>query len=294
MVIEQPLSTNILHTFTPKHKTFIGIDSDGCVFNSMEIKQKECCHTALIHYWHLEKIETEVRQAAEYIGLYSHNRGRNRFINLYDTVEMLRNNPAVRESGIALPEYKDLRTWIDSGTQLTESNLEQEIQKTNSTELQAIQAWSRNVTQCIENATSRILPFTEACTALQHMNTSSDVVVVSQTPQEALLREWETHQLISHVQMIAGLELGTKEEHLRITAYNTYPHDRILLIGDSPGDLNTAQKLDILFYPIHPGNEEQSWKQFHTETYPRFLNGIYSKTEMNAHLETHPEIWRHS
>jgi hypothetical protein len=31
-----------LQQFVPQHPFFIGIDSDGCVFDSMELKQKEC------------------------------------------------------------------------------------------------------------------------------------------------------------------------------------------------------------------------------------------------------------
>jgi hypothetical protein len=29
-------------SFTPQHEFLVGIDSDGCVFDSMELKHKEC------------------------------------------------------------------------------------------------------------------------------------------------------------------------------------------------------------------------------------------------------------
>ena len=32
-----------LKELRPTKEFFIGIDSDGCVFDTMEIKQKECC-----------------------------------------------------------------------------------------------------------------------------------------------------------------------------------------------------------------------------------------------------------
>ena len=32
---------SILRNLNPDHEFFIGIDSDGCVFDSMEVKQKE-------------------------------------------------------------------------------------------------------------------------------------------------------------------------------------------------------------------------------------------------------------
>jgi hypothetical protein len=38
----------ILEDLKPQKEFFIGIDSDGCVFDTMEIKQKECfCPSSL-------------------------------------------------------------------------------------------------------------------------------------------------------------------------------------------------------------------------------------------------------
>ncbi|MCJ7777964.1 MAG: hypothetical protein MUP16_06585 [Sedimentisphaerales bacterium] len=34
-----------LKEFKPKHKFFVGIDSDGCAFDTMGIKQRECFGT---------------------------------------------------------------------------------------------------------------------------------------------------------------------------------------------------------------------------------------------------------
>ena len=48
----------------------------------------------------------------------------------------------------------------------------------------------------------------------------------------------------------AGQELGTKTEHLKLAAKNKYPPERILMIGDAPGDLNAARANGALFYPI--------------------------------------------
>ena len=35
-------SVQKLKELAPRHEFFVGIDSDGCVFDTMEIKQKEC------------------------------------------------------------------------------------------------------------------------------------------------------------------------------------------------------------------------------------------------------------
>ena len=46
----------------PAHSTFVGIDSDGCVFDTMEIKQKKCFHKLIVAHWRLEPIAKYVRE----------------------------------------------------------------------------------------------------------------------------------------------------------------------------------------------------------------------------------------
>lgn len=43
------------------------------------------------------------------------------------------------------------------------------------------------------------------------------------------------------------------------------------MIGDAPGDLRAARANEALFYPIKPGHEEESWRQFHDEAVHKFL-----------------------
>ncbi|HFD39494.1 MAG TPA: HAD family hydrolase, partial [Anaerolineae bacterium] len=66
--------------------------------------------------------------------------------------------------------------------------------------------------------------------------------------------------------------------HLALAAGGKYPPERILMIGDAPGDLRAARANDALFYPINPGHEEESWRRFYEEAMHRFLNGTYAGT----------------
>ena len=36
----------------------------------------------------------------------------------------------------------------------------------------------------------------------------------------------------------------------------------VLMIGDAPGDLDAAEKNDVLYYPILVGKEKFSWDRF--------------------------------
>ncbi|MCA9032759.1 MAG: HAD family hydrolase, partial [Planctomycetaceae bacterium] len=68
-----------LSTFQKKHDFLIGIDSDGCAFDSMEIKHKECFIPNFIKYMGLQPISKYAREACEFTNLYSKTRGANRF-----------------------------------------------------------------------------------------------------------------------------------------------------------------------------------------------------------------------
>ena len=78
------------------------------------------------------------------------------------------------------------------------------------------------------------------------------------------------------MRVLAGQELGTKDEHIRLAAGGKYPTDRILMIGDAPGDLKAARSNQALFYPIVPGREEASWEKLLKEGLDRFLAGTYA------------------
>jgi len=119
--------------------------------------------------------------------------------------------------------------------------------------------------------------------------------VVSQTPTEALVREWTEHGVDRQVRFIAGQELGTKTEHIRFAAGGKYAPGRMLMIGDAPGDYKAAQGNGALFYPINPGDEEASWKRLHDEALNRFFAGRYAGDyeaglirEFDAHLPEKP------
>jgi hypothetical protein len=47
------------------------------------------------------------------------------------------------------------------------------------------------------------------------------------------------------------------------------------MIGDAPGDLKAATDNSALFFPVIPGDEDNSWRLFHEEALERFMNGTY-------------------
>jgi hypothetical protein len=55
-----------------------------------------------------------------------------------------------------------------------------------------------------------------------------------------------------------------------------YPAERVLMIGDAPGDLDAARDSGVLFFPTVPGQEDASWQELINEAFDRFAAGQYN------------------
>lgn len=260
--------------FTKKADFFIGIDSDGCAFDTMEVKHKECFIPPFIKTYQLAAISKFAREACEFVNLYSKWRGANRFPAYLMALDLLAERPEVAKRGFQIPRLPQTRKWIETETKLGNPALQEKVQQTNDPELTQLLAWSKAVNKAVEETVFGVPPFPMVRESLQSMQGKADVVVVSATPGEALKREWAEHDLDRYVALICGQEAGTKKETLAPS--KQYAGDHSLMIGDAPGDLSAAKANKCLFFPILPGDEDTSWQQFHDEGLKRFLDGSFA------------------
>ena len=262
--------------FKRQHTFFVGIDSDGCVFDSMEIKHKECFIPNIIKYWRLQAISKYARAAAEFVNLYSKWRGSNRFPALTKTFELLSDWPEPMRRGVEIPEVPALQAWIDSGQALGNPALEAEVEKAHDPVLKHTLEWSKAVNRSIADNVHGVPPFPYFRECAEKLSSKADIICVSATPGEALEREWREHDIAKYAAVIAGQEMGSKKEHLKQTAAGKYDEGCVLMIGDAPGDLAAARANGALFYPINPGHEEDSWQRFYLEGIDRFFSRTYA------------------
>ena len=80
---------DILISMKPTKEFLVCVDSDGCVFDNMELKHKECFCPATVNVWGLQSVSRYARESAEFVNLYSKTRGANRFPALIRTLELL-------------------------------------------------------------------------------------------------------------------------------------------------------------------------------------------------------------
>lgn len=263
-------------TFTKQHEFLVGVDSDGCAFDSMEIKHKECFIPNFIKYFDLQPISRFAREAAEFTNLYSKTRGANRFMSYLLAIDLLKERPEVQARGVQLPELQGLRDWMSRESKLGTKTIKPEAEKTGDPDLKLCYEWSAAVDAAVADLVKGVPPFTGVREALGKMNAQADVIVCSATPTGALQSEWNEHGIASLVAEICGQEAGSKKEILSAAKALGYPAEKMLMVGDAPGDMKAALDVGACFYPINPGHEETSWERFNNEACAKFFAGSFS------------------
>jgi phosphoglycolate phosphatase-like HAD superfamily hydrolase len=263
-----------MFSLTPKHKFLVGIDSDGCVFDSMELKHKECFIPNFINHYGLQGVSKYAREAAEFVNLYSKSRGANRFPALVEQLDWLRRRPEVKARGTKVVEPKGLIDWIKRESKLGNPTLEKAVAETGDADLKQALAWSVAVNKSIAEMVREVPPFPYVEQCLERFATQADMIVCSQTPNAALEAEWKEHNIARYVAAICGQEIGSKKESLAES--KKYPANNTLMIGDAPGDHQAATANNCLFFPVNPGAEEASWRRLFEEGIPRFFEGTFA------------------
>lgn len=267
---------------------FVGIDSDGCAFDTMELKHKECFIPNIIKHYGLQGVSKYARETAEFVNLYSKSRGINRFPALIETMQWLSKRPEVASRGVTITIPRSLVAWIAEETKLGNPALQAKVAETQDPDLKQALDWSLAVNDAITEMVHGVAPFPLVRESLERLSKQADMLVVSATPNAALRQEWNEHGIDRFVTEICGQESGNKKETLANAS--KYKPNHALMIGDAPGDQRAAQANNCLFFPINPGDEEASWEVFFHEGIDRFLahefDGDY-QAQLIAKFETY-------
>jgi phosphoglycolate phosphatase-like HAD superfamily hydrolase len=186
-------------------------------------------------------------------------------------LDLLAEREEVKSRNFKLPKLDSLRAWLGSPGPLDNAALTKMVAKTQDPILSQTLTWSKAVNGAIAALVHNIPPFPLVRESLEKVSRSADLICVSQTPGEALEREWTEHDLDRYLALIAGQEFGSKKEQLKLAAGDKYPVHHVLLVGDAWGDWEAAVESGALFFPINPGQEEDSWRRFFDEALDRFF-----------------------
>lgn len=257
--------------FRPRREFFIGIDSDGTAFDSMNIKHKQAFIPAALKAWDFGNAAGEFQKLMEHINLYSESRGCNRFIGLLAAFDMLERNTGPETKFNTAP----LREFVKKSDVLSNNALAAWMKEKPAPFLDDVYRWSLEADRLFGEHTRGLLPFVNVVPAIKLMAENADIMVVSSASGKGLDKDWGYSGLAEYTALIAGQELGSKKDQLSLGSSGKYPPEKVLMVGDAPSDLDAATAVGASFYPISPGKEEESWLRLLKEGLPKFFSGSY-------------------
>lgn len=262
-------------------KLFVAVDSDGTVFDTMELKHKECFCPATIKYWGLQGASRYVRETAEYVNLYSIHRGINRWPALAMTFDLLRERPEVVRRGVEIPKSDWIHDFVRSSYVKSNWGLQDYSDRCKIADITTAMHWSASIDIAIFETVHNIHTFHRVNELLQKMQQLGRVAVVSTTPASAVVSEWKEAGIYQYCHELYGQESGSKAEILQ----GTINGERGLFIGDTPSDMRVALAAGMRFFPIMPGYEDDSWEELYKTGIDRFVDNRFDDTYQNALLE---------
>ena len=255
-----------------KSKDFlVCVDSDGCAMDTMEIKHRKCFAPEMIKTWGLYEKEDYILNLWYDLNLYTRTRGINRFKGLAETFKI------ISKEGIEIKDLESIINWVETTNELSNNSLKREIEKTDSEGLKMALAWSLAVNESIENLPQDDEPFEGVKVGLEGISKLADISVVSSANGEALDSEWNRHDLVKYLKALLGQEAGTKQHCIAELKKKGYDANKILMVGDAPGDLQAAQNNGVFFYPILVNKEGFSWDRLLNEAVPKLIKGEFTK-----------------
>ncbi|MBF0778687.1 HAD family hydrolase [Streptococcus cuniculi] len=234
------------------------VDSDGCAMDTMTYKHQLFFGPLAADVFDITDRETFLIEWNR-VNLYSKTRGINRFVGLVT---------GLRSAGVT--GIDRLEEWVENTSSLSNRSLEETLEITPSDDLRKALDWSVRVNRAIQDYDGEVRAFEGVRAALAFLKTKGNVFVVSSANKEAVLEEWQDQGLLEFVDELYCQDRGKKEDVLASLLEEGYDPQRMLMIGDSPGDLRAAEQNHISFYPILVGQEASSWADL-TQVYLQYL-----------------------
>lgn len=275
---------NDLQNFTRRKDYLICVDSDGCAINSMDVKHMSCFGPCIIEEWGLWQWKEEILGRWNEINLYSMTRGINRFKGL---AMMLRE---IDEHIIEVEGVEELVVWTDKARELSNYELERAVRSAQGPSLAKALSWSKAVNAKITQLdAAEKKAFAGVREALASAKLIADIVVVSSANREAVEEEWLYNQLQEFVDLLCCQDVGSKSYIISALKQKGYQPDKIIMVGDAPGDYFAAEENAVMFYPIIVREEVKSWVDLKEKGLGALLTGTfkaYGKDRTEKFLST--------
>ena len=263
-------------SFVRSHDYLICVDSDGCVMDTMNCKHYHCFGPSMIMEWALEQWQEEILRRWNEINLFQMTRGINRFRALCIALEEIsaKYTPIIGVEG--------LKRWVDTAPALSNDALLKAIdaEEDDDARLCMYKAliWSLAVNESVNRLHVELKKaFDGAELALIKAHGFADVAVISGANRDAVEEEWSNLGLLEHTDIVLAQDVGSTAHCIEKMLEFGYDRDKVLLIGDDPGDSEAARNCGIWFYPILVNWEEESWLQCRSKAMNWLQNGEFGQ-----------------
>lgn len=259
-----------LEDYRKKKEFLICVDSDGCAMDTMDIKHIRCFGPCMVETWNLQEWGEEILARWNEINLYTITRGINRFKGL---AQMLRE---VQERFLPIEELPILEEWVRTSDELSNAALERALEQKDSLILRKALVWSEAVNRRINALPEEVKkPFPGVAEGLACAHSYADIAIVSSANLQAVLEEWEHHDLLKYVDIVLAQDVGSKAFCIAKLLEKGYDPQKVLMTGDAAGDYDAARKNGVFYYPILVRHEEASWDEFREHAVSNLLDGNY-------------------
>ncbi len=264
---------SIFETFTKKHDYLICVDSDGCVMDTMNCKHFHCFGPCMVDEWELGRWKEEILNRWNEINLFSMTRGINRFKGLAMALGEI--NRQYRP----VPGIQALQHWADTAPALSNDGLVKAIENAEGEAkliFEKALKWSKAVNAAIVELDEALkVPYEGALEGLMAAHAFADVAMVSSANRDAVEEEWGKFGLLAHTDIVLAQDIGSKAACIAEMLKFGYEKDKVLMIGDAPGDSDAAEKNGVHYYPILVNREKESWEEAVAAAFPKLRSGEY-------------------
>jgi len=267
---------SIFDSFVKKHDYLVCVDSDGCVMDTMNCKHFHCFGPCMVTEWGLEEWKEEILDRWNVINLFSMTRGINRFKGLAMALGEINEKykPIV---GIAA-----LQHWADTAPALSNDEVAKAAAEATDPDAKLVLSkalsWSKAVNAAIVDLDESLkVPYNGAKEGLAAAHTFADVAMVSSANRDAVEEEWGKFGLLEHTDIVLAQDVGSKAACIAAMLKFGYDVNKVVMVGDAPGDCDAAEKNGVHYYPILVNHEKESWDEAIAVAFDKLQSGDYAE-----------------
>ena len=265
---------SIFDTFERKHDFLVCVDSDGCVMDTMNCKHFHCFGPCMVAEWGLEEWKDAILDRWNVINLFSMTRGINRFKGLAMALG------EIDKQYKPIPGITALQHWADTAPALSNDGV---IKAAAAAEgdakliFEKALSWSKAVNAAIVELDESLKgPYNGAKEGLAAAHQFADVAMVSSANRDAVEEEWGKFGLLAHTDIVLAQDIGSKAACIAEMLKFGYDLDKVVMIGDAPGDCDAAEKNGVHYYPILVNHEKESWDEAIAVAFSKLQSGDYA------------------